>query len=83
MGGYMLAFGHCISCGAFFSFNPERVPSIRANDAGQPDPAGRREPVCRDCWNRRQAYRRQQGLPEETLLPGAYEPEPEQSEANE
>lgn len=64
----------CVSCGTPFTFNPERVPSLRVNAEGQPDPAGTRQPVCRTCWDRRQAYRREHNLPEEHLLPGAYEP---------
>lgn len=64
----------CLGCGIPFPFNPDRVPSLRVNDEGQPDPRGRRQPVCRTCWGRRQAYRREQGLPEETLLDGAYAP---------
>lgn len=67
----------CASCGTFFSCNSTRVPSLRLNANGQPDPAGLRYPVCRACWDRRQAYRRERGLPEEHLMPGAYDPEEE------
>jgi hypothetical protein len=73
--GYVFAMAPCVSCGAPFFFDPDRVPSLRANAQGQPDPNGTRQPVCRSCWERRQDYRRSQGLPEETLLPGAYGPE--------
>jgi hypothetical protein len=64
----------CVRCGLPFLFNPERVPSLRVNDAGELDPLAPRKPVCRTCWDERQAYRRTQGLAEEALLPGAYEP---------
>ncbi|NTU81924.1 MAG: hypothetical protein HGA45_21525 [Chloroflexales bacterium] len=74
--GYVLAMAPCISCGAMVLFDPDRVPSLRVNAQGRPDPNGLREPVCKTCWDRRQAYRRAQGLPEEPLLPGAYGPEP-------
>lgn len=74
--GYVMALAPCVSCGALFFFDPDRVPSLRVNAQGQLDPNGRREPVCKNCWDRRQAHRRSQGLPEETLLPGAYGPEP-------
>ncbi|RRR66030.1 MAG: hypothetical protein EI684_21425 [Candidatus Viridilinea halotolerans] len=75
--GYYFIFTTCIGCGQPFTCHPERVPSLRINPHGQPDPAGTRHPICRTCWDRRQAYRRQHGLPEELLLPGAYAPAPE------
>jgi hypothetical protein len=68
--GYMLAIGPCIGCGRTFSFNPERVPSSSAV-------TGQREPVCLDCMNRINAKRRDMGLPEFPILPGAYEAEEE------
>lgn len=64
----------CVACGSLISFHPDRVPSLRVNAQGHPDPTGSRQPVCRTCWDRRQANRRQNNLPEETLLPGAYDP---------
>lgn len=39
--GYMLAYGECVNCRRMFSFNPDRVPSVRVN--------GSREPVCLGC----------------------------------
>ena len=63
---YYLVFAPCIGCGSLFGFNPEKVPSIRVD--------GVRQPVCRTCFDRRQAHRRANALPEESLLPGAYEP---------
>jgi hypothetical protein len=67
--GCYLVLAPCVGCGNLFGFNPERVPSIRVD--------GVRQPVCRTCFDRRQAHRRANGLPEESLLPGAYEPAPE------
>jgi hypothetical protein len=71
MTGYMIAMGACISCERFFAFNPERVPSTTAI-------TGEREPVCRDCMDRINSNRRDRGLPEFPILPGAYDPEPEE-----
>jgi len=76
---YML-LAACVSCGQLFTSNPDRVPSIRVNAQRQPDPTGRREPVCRTCWDRRVAHRRANGLPEEYLMPGAYAPVSDLSE---
>jgi hypothetical protein len=71
---YSLVFAPCVNCGAVFGFNPERVPSFRMSvDGKREDPTQPRQPVCRSCWERRQAYRREHGLPVETLLPGAYD----------
>lgn len=71
----LLGIAPCVSCGVIFAFDPDRVPSLRVNAQRQPDPTGDRQPVCQGCWDRRQAHRRQQGLPAETLLPGAYGPD--------
>jgi len=68
---YILCLGPCIGCGTLFTFNPERVPSIRID--------GVRQPICRACFERRQAHRRANNLPVETLLPGAYDPAPADS----
>lgn len=73
--GYMICTGNCIACGRLFSFNPERVPSIRVNAQRQPDPNGSREPVCQACFERANEIRKQRGLPLNQLMPGAYEPE--------
>jgi hypothetical protein len=67
--GFFFVFAPCIGCGIPFGFNPERVPSIRVDNV--------RRPVCRTCFERRQAHRRANGLVEETFLPGAYDPVPE------
>ena len=77
MSGVYFVLAPCLRCGIPFTFHPERVPSLRVNAQGQPDPCGTRQPVCRACWDDRQTYRRAHGLPEETLLPGAYDAAPE------
>ena len=67
MTGYMIALGNCANCGRLLSFNPHKVPSIRV--------AGKREPICRGCfdeWN--QHHRISQGLDPVPLDPEAYEP---------
>ena len=73
--GYMFVLSPCFNCKTLISYNPERVPSIRVNRAGQPDPNGTREPVCRACIERANPVRIQNGLEPITILPGAYEPE--------
>jgi hypothetical protein len=82
MPDYVLVMAPCVSCGRVFPFHPERVPSLRVNAQGQLDPSAPRQPVCRVCWDRRQAYRREHGLPEETLLPGAYGPMVEEDDGD-
>lgn len=68
--GYAMMFAPCIGCGKSFGFNPNKVPSIRVD--------GVRQPVCRECFERRQQYREAHGLPREPLNPDAYEPCPEE-----
>ncbi len=70
MSGFALAVGRCISCGRTFGFNPGKVPSVRV--------AGQREPVCESCMTAANAVRVSRGLPELPVLPGAYEPSPEE-----
>lgn len=87
---FILVFGECCACSAQITFNPERVPSIRGRyqhketgtalhaatvRAFVPDPSGDREPVCRPCFEKFNRIRKERGLPELSLLPGAYEPE--------
>jgi hypothetical protein len=62
---WMSCIGPCISCGRVFSFNPERVPSIRWK--------GEREPVCRDCIESANVIRVACGLAPHAILPGAYD----------
>jgi hypothetical protein len=62
--GYALAMGCCFSCGAVFSFNPVRVPSIRHN--------GEKQPICQACVTRVNPMRKANGLPEIVPAPDAY-----------
>jgi hypothetical protein len=66
MSGWVLAFGSCCSCRRPFSFNPNKVPSVRID--------GERRPVCEDCIDRANAQRRVQGLAPHVPHPAAYEP---------
>jgi hypothetical protein len=66
---YMIAIGNCVVCGNLFSFNPEKVPSIRIN--------GEKEPICRSCMERVNALKREKGIPEFEIPKDAYAPEPE------
>lgn len=71
---YLLAMGECFFCKRIFTFNPERVPSVRVKD-GKPDPAGAREPLCSNCVERANEVRKAHGLEPIRILPGAYEAE--------
>lgn len=68
--GFMMAMGTCCNCGVTFSFNPERVPSIRGRwEIGGfvPDHTGQREPVCEPCmcsWQRKARQRGQGAFPD-------------------
>jgi len=63
--GYAFATGNCVSCKRVFSFNANKVPSVRVN--------GRKEPVCETCVEQANPIRKQNGLEEIVVLPGAYE----------
>jgi hypothetical protein len=63
---FMFCLGACYGCKRPFSFNPERVPSIPV--------AGVKEPICASCVAWVNPRRREAGLPEIIVLPGAYEP---------
>jgi hypothetical protein len=65
--GYMVCMAPCVGCHQVFSFNPERVPSVRIR--------GSREPICRECVNIANPVRLKNGLEPIHVLPGAYEPE--------
>ena len=65
---YTWVLGPCWSCGNVFSFNADKVPSVR-NERGV------REPVCANCMKRANALREAAGLEPHPILPGAYEPE--------
>ena len=90
-GGYF-CIAECVGCKKLITFNPHHVPSIRLTRTRTrrvPNPVGPgfatavesyqgdREPVCQECWDKRQAYRKANGLPEEKIHPRAYEAEPE------
>ena len=67
---FMMAMGRCCACKQMFSFNPDRVPSVRVSV-----PDGPREPICRGCVERANPERVKRGLAPITVLPGAYEAE--------
>ena len=69
-GGYVFVVSPCFGCGNPFTYNPHRVPSIRVK--------GAREPECQNCVNRVNPRREKNGLDPIAVLPGAYEPMPEQ-----
>lgn len=63
---WLSVIGDCVICGIRFSFNADRVPSVRID--------GQREPVCRDCINRANEVRKEQGIDPIYVFPDAYEP---------
>jgi hypothetical protein len=71
--GYIWAMGPCCNCHTIFSFNPERVPSVRIKN-GVPAADGIRQAVCRPCVTTWNAKRRAAGAEPIPILPGAYEP---------
>ncbi len=77
----MYATGFCIGCNNLFSFNPERVPSIRIRrdrqDRARDCPEGNREPICRSCVEAANPVRIAKGLLPIEILPGAYDPAPD------
>lgn len=73
--GFMMATARCFGCKTMFCFNPDLVPSIRVNAAGQPDPKGEREPVCRVCIERVNPIRITNGLQPIVIPHGAYAPQ--------
>ena len=73
--GFMYATAPCFGCGNLFSFAPDLVPSIRVNAQNQPDPNGRREPICEACVERVNPRRVANGLEPIVVRPGAYEPQ--------
>jgi len=65
---YAFILGSCVNCGAFLTYSPSHVPSVRVN--------GNREPLCRGCfdeWN--EIHRISKGLAAVRIHPRAYEPE--------
>ena len=77
----MYATGFCIGCNNLFTFNPERVPSIRIrrDRLGNlvHDPEGNREPICRSCVEAANPVRIAKGLLPIEILSGAYDPAPD------
>lgn len=65
--GFMLVTSHCYGCKQLFSYNPNKVPSIRIN--------GEREPVCRSCIERANPERIKNGLDPISIKADAYQPE--------
>lgn len=73
--GFMSCMGNCCACGRLFSFNPERVPSIRGKYVDGKfvgDATGEREPVCEPCITRANEIRAERGLPEFVIPENAY-----------
>jgi hypothetical protein len=64
---YMSCMGPCVGCRRVFSFNPDRVPSLRVD--------GYKQPVCRDCMAKVNVERKEKGLEPFPVQPGAYEAE--------
>jgi hypothetical protein len=71
MTGVVFAVSACICCHRPFSYNPHRVPSTTAI-------TGSREPLCQSCMDGINAERVRRGLEPFAILPGAYEPLPEE-----
>jgi len=69
-GGYVQALSHCVFCDGLFSYNPHKVPSVRVY--------GERQPVCESCMTWINAFRAQKDLKPLEILPGAYDPMPEE-----
>ena len=63
----MVVIGTCWGCGKMFSFNPNRVPSIRVE--------GERQPVCLDCITATNEKRKEMGVDLFPIPTDAYEPE--------
>lgn len=62
--GYILAMGTCYNCGEVFSFNPDKVPSLRVE--------GVRQPICKTCIDTANIIRKEKGLPPLTYAADAY-----------
>jgi hypothetical protein len=69
MTAYALAWSPCVQCGTLMSYHPHKVPSVRIN--------GVRQPLCETCVKRANPLRRERGLEEIPIQPGAYDPCPE------
>ena len=60
--GYAFVLAPCFVCKQIFTFHPRKVPSYRD------------EPICQNCIQRVNAQRKEKGLEQWPILPGAYEP---------
>lgn len=67
--GYVLVTGSCICCKRVICFSPTKVPSLPIN--------GQREPICRECIVAANVVRKEKGLTEIRILPGAYDADDE------
>lgn len=65
--GAMFAMGACIGCKKVFTFNPDLVPSTSAL-------TGTREPICEECFDAINRFRKSKGQEPFVAAPGAYEP---------
>lgn len=64
---YMICTGECVHCHKLFSFNPDRVPSVRVPSTGT------KEPICQECVAWANPLRIAKGLQPIQVLPGAYD----------
>lgn len=69
--GYMFVLGRCFTCQRPFTFNADHVPSVPGHISG----TGTREPVCRDCVEKANPIRVENGLESIRIHPDAYEPQ--------
>ncbi|MEK0326432.1 MAG: hypothetical protein QQN63_12085 [Nitrosopumilus sp.] len=67
--GYIMATSACYGCKCIFSYNPQKVPSIRID--------GVREPVCELCIMAANRQREKLGLDLHVIHSDAYKPIPE------
>ena len=66
--GYALCTSPCFGCGRLFSYNPNRVPSIRRD----PQDPSTRTPICQACVKAANPRRIANGLPPIVPHPEAY-----------
>lgn len=65
--GFAVCMGYCFGCKRTFTFNPNKVPSIRDPNTGS------KEPVCENCVKKANPLRIANGLEPIRVLPGAYD----------
>ena len=67
--GWMVVHCFCVNCATLIAVNPNTCPSLVVD--------GKREPLCRACFDRwNQIHRIDKGLPPFKLDPTAYDPAP-------